>query len=195
MYLVKKSSYIYKVILCAILFGLVSKVFAEITHFLKKAFSDKIQNTSVKSFIGGIIIIILILLIGNRMYLGLSLELLAKSFESSVIPYAFIIKLLLTSITLATGFQGGEVTPLFVIGATLGNFLANIVGLPISFLAGLGMIGVFCGGTETSLASFVMGLELFGGGNIKYIFVACVISYVFSGKSGIFIITKNITIE
>ena len=60
----------YKVILCAILFGLVSKVFAEITHFLKKAFSDKIQNTSVKSFIGGIIIIILILLIGNRMYLG-----------------------------------------------------------------------------------------------------------------------------
>ena len=94
-----------------------------------------------------IIIIILILLIGNRMYLGLSLELLAKSFESSVIPYAFIIKLLLTSITLATGFQGGEVTPLFVIGATLGNFLANIVGLPISFLAGIGMIGVFCGGT------------------------------------------------
>ena len=73
--------------------------------------TDKIQNTSVKSFIGGIIIIILILLIGNRMYLGLSLELLAKSFESSVIPYAFIIKLLLTSITLATGFQGGEVTP------------------------------------------------------------------------------------
>ena len=185
----------YKVILCAILFGLVSKVFAEITHFLKKAFSDKIQNTSVKSFIGGIIIIILILLIGNRMYLGLSLELLEKSFESPVIPYAFIIKLLLTSITLATGFQGGEVTPLFVIGATLGNFLANIVELPISFLAGIGMIGVFCGGTKTPLASFVMGLEIFGGGNIKYIFVACVISYVFSGKSGIYTSQKNITIE
>lgn len=185
----------YKVILCAILFGLVSKVFAEFTHFLKKVFSDKIQNTSVKSFIGGIIIIILILLIGNRMYLGLSLELLEKSFESPVIPYAFIIKLLLTSITLATGFQGGEVTPLFVIGATLGNFLANIVGLPISFLAGIGMIGVFCGGTKTPLASFVMGLEIFGGGNIKYIFVACVISYVFSGKSGIYTSQKNITIE
>ena len=120
---------------------------------------------------------------------------LAKSFESSVIPYAFIIKLLLTSITLATGFQGGEVTPLFVIGATLGNFLANIVELPISFLAGIGMIGVFCGGTKTPLASFVMGLELFGGGNIKYIFVACVISYVFSGKSGIYTSQKNITIE
>ncbi len=129
------------------------------------------------------------------MYLGLSLELLENSFKNPVIPYAFIIKLLLTSITLATGFQGGEVTPLFVIGATLGNFLASIVGLPISFLAGLGMIGVFCGGTKTPITSFVMGVELFGGGSIKYIFLACVVSYVFSGKSGIYTSQKNTTIE
>ena len=183
----------YKVIFCAILFGLTSKLFAELTHFLKKVFSSKIKNTALKSFIGGIIIIILILIINNRMYLGLSLELLKYSFENPVVSYAFIIKLLLTSITLATGFQGGEVTPLFVIGATLGNFLSPIFGLPISFLAGLGMIGVFCGGTKTPLASFAMGLELFGGENIKYIFIACVISYVFSGKSGIYTSQKNST--
>ena len=184
----------YKVIFCSILFGLVSKLFAELTHFLKKVFASKIENTSIKSFIGGIIIIILTLLINNRMYLGLSLELLKASFENPVVSYTFIIKLLFTSITLATGFQGGEVTPLFVIGATLGNFIAPIFGLPISFLAGLGMIGVFCGGTKTPLASFAMGLELFGGGNIKYIFIACVISYVFSGKSGIYTSQKNETI-
>ena len=128
------------------------------------------------------------------MYLGLSLELLKESFENPVVSYAFIMKLLFTSITLATGFQGGEVTPLFVIGATLGNIIAPIFGLPISFLAGLGMIGVFCGGTKTPLASFAMGLELFGGGNIKYIFIACVISYVFSGKSGIYTSQKDETI-
>lgn len=184
----------YKVIFCSILFGLVSKLFAELTHFLKKIFASKIENASIKSFIGGIIIIILTLLINNRMYLGLSLELLKASFENPVVSYAFIIKLLFTSITLSTGFQGGEVTPLFVIGATLGNFIAPIFGLPISFLAGLGMIGVFCGGTKTPLASFAMGLELFGGGNIKYIFIACVISYVFSGKSGIYTSQKNETI-
>ena len=184
----------YKVIFCSILFGLVSKLFAELTHFLKKVFASKIENTSIKSFIGGIIIIILTLLINNRMYLGLSLELLKASFENPVVSYTFIMKLLFTSITLATGFQGGEVTPLFVIGATLGNFIAPIFGLPISFLAGLGMIGVFCGGTKTPLASFAMGLELFGGGNIKYIFIACVISYVFSGKSGIYTSQKNETI-
>ena len=125
------------------------------------------------------------------MYLGLSLDLLKISFQNNVVGYAFLIKLILTSITLATGFQGGEVTPLFVIGATLGNLLSSFINLPISFLAGLGMIGVFCGGTKTPLASFIMGLELFGGENIKYIFIACVISYVFSGKSGIYSSQEN----
>ena len=188
-------SIFYKVILCSILFGLVSKLFAEFTHFLKKVFAKNISNNCLKSFIGGVIIIVIISLLNNRMYLGLSLELLDLSFKQPVIYYAFAIKLILTSITLATGFQGGEVTPLFVIGATFGNILAHLVGLPISFLAGIGMIGVFCGGTKTPLSSFAMGLELFGGMNIKYIFVTCVISYVFSGKSGIYTSQKNLTIE
>lgn len=188
-------SIFYKVILCSILFGLVSKLFAEFTHFLKKVFAKNISNNCLKSFIGGVIIIVIISLLNNRMYLGLSLELLDLSFKQPVIYYEFAIKLILTSITLATGFQGGEVTPLFVIGATFGNILAHLVGLPISFLAGIGMIGVFCGGTKTPLASFAMGLELFGGMNIKYIFVTCVISYVFSGKSGIYTSQKNLTIE
>lgn len=176
----------YKVIACAILFGLVSKLFAELTHYLKKIFGDKVKKSYVKSFIGGLIIIGFILIIQNRMYLGLSLPLLKEAFESPVFGYAFLIKLVLTSITLATGFQGGEVTPLFVIGATFGNLLAPLFNLPLSFVAGIGMIGVFCGGTRTPLASFAMGLELFGGGNLKYLFITCVISYVFAGRSGIY---------
>ena len=184
----------YKVILCSMLFGLVSKLFSVLTHYLKKYFSKLIPKPYVKSFVGGCIIIIIALLLQTQMYLGLSLDLLKDSFEYPVAWYAFLIKLILTSITLATGFQGGEVTPLFVIGATFGNVLSLIINLPISFLAGLGMIAVFCGGTKTPLASFIMGLELFGGGNIKYIFITCVISYVFSGKSGIYSSQKNNTI-
>lgn len=186
-------SVFYKVILCAILFGVVSKIFSETTHYLKEYFTEKFPKSYVKSFVGGVIIIILILIINDRSYLGLSLDLLKNSFNQPVIEYAFIIKLILTSITLATGFQGGEVTPLFVIGATLGNCLSPIVNLPISFLAGLGMIGVFCGGTKTPIASFVMALELFGGVNIKYIFLVCAISYVFSGRSGIYTSQENNT--
>lgn len=181
----------FKVIICAILFGLVSKLFSEATHYLKKYFSKKFSKDYIKSFVGGMIIIALVLIINDRSYLGLSLDLLSKSFDQPVESYSFIMKLLFTAITLATGFQGGEVTPLFVIGATLGNVLGVIMNLPISFLAALGMIGVFCGGTKTPIASFVMALELFGGSNIKFIFLACVISYVFAGKSGIYSSQKN----
>ena len=176
----------FKVIVCAVLFGLTSKLFAELTHALKKFFAAKIPNTSLKSFIGGIIIIIIVLILGTRIYLGLSLDLLSNAFNQPVPKGSFIIKLVLTSLTLSVGFQGGEVTPLFVIGATLGNLLASIIGLPIEFLAGLGMIGVFAGATKTPIASFIMGIELFGSANIGFIFIACVISYVFAGKSGIY---------
>lgn len=176
----------FKVIICAVIFGLVSKLFAELTHSFKKFFAEKIPNTPLKSFIGGIIIIIIVLILGTRIYLGLSLDLLSDAFNAPVAKNAFIIKLLLTSLTLAVGFQGGEVTPLFVIGATLGNLLAGIMGLPIAFLAGLGMIAVFAGATKTPIASFVMGIELFGSDSIVYLFIACVISYVFAGRSGIY---------
>ena len=196
MEVVSNSDYtiFYKVILCSILFGLISKLFSELTYYLKQCFTQLIPKPYIKSFVGGCIVILIALVLQTQMYLGLSLDLLKNSFENSVVGYAFIIKLILTSITLSTGFQGGEVTPLFVIGATLGSFLAPIINLPISFLAGLGMIAVFCGGTKTPLASFAMGLELFGGGNIKYIFITCVISYVFAGKSGIYSSQENNTI-
>lgn len=176
----------FKVLLCAILFGLTSKLFAELTHNLKKFFAEKIPNSALKSFVGGIIIIILVGIIGTRIYLGLSLDLLSDAFNGPVPKGAFIIKLVLTALTLAVGFQGGEVTPLFVIGATLGNLLAGIIGLPIPFLAGLGMIAVFAGATKTPIASFVMGIELFGSANIGYLFIVCVMSYVFAGRSGIY---------
>lgn len=196
MEVVSSSDYsiFYKVILCSILFGLVSKLFSELTGNLKKFFTKLIPKPYIKSFVGGCIVIIIALVLQTQIYLGLSLDLLQDAFENNVVGYAFLIKLILTSITLATGFQGGEVTPLFVIGATLGNFLAPIINLPLSFLAGLGMVAVFCGGTKTPLASFAMGLELFGGGNIKYIFITCVISYVFAGKSGIYSSQENNTI-
>lgn len=181
----------FKVILCAALFGLTSKLFAELTHELKKFFSKKIPNSTLKSFIGGIIIIIIVLILGTRIYLGLSLDLLSDSFTTVVSKDSFIIKLVLTSLTLAVGFQGGEVTPLFVIGATLGNLLAGIVGLPISFLAGMGMIAVFAGATKTPISSFIMGIELFGSSNIEYLFIVCAISYVFAGRSAIYTSQKN----
>ena len=95
-------------------------------------------------------------------------------------------KLIFTTVTLSMGFKGGEVTPLFFIGAALGNTLAVCLGAPIDLMAGLGFIAVFAGATNTPLACTIMGVELFGGDNILYYAVACFVAYYFSGHSGIY---------
>ena len=175
-----------KVTIAAVCFGLTSLCFSELTHFLKKIFASTLPNPMVKSAVGGIIIIVMVYLIGSRDYLGLGIPLITDSFEDTVHPFAFLGKLLFTSVTLGAGFQGGEVTPLFAIGATLGNSLAGVLHMYAPFLAALGFIAVFCGATNTPLACFLMGIELFGSEGAIFMFVACLISYLFSGHTGIY---------
>lgn len=175
-----------KVVAASILFGLVSRLFSELTHALKKWYSHVFRNPMVKSAMGGVILIGLVYLLGTRDYLGLGLPLIEESFAGDVSPFAFLGKILFTSLTLGAGFQGGEVTPLFAIGATLGNALSGWLGLYAPFLAALGFIAVFCGATNTPIACFIMGIELFGGEGAVYMLLACVISYLFSGHSGIY---------
>lgn len=182
--------FVLKIIIASILFGLVSKLFSELTHKLKEIFSYILKNASIKSFVGGLIIIALTYIIGTRDYLGLSLPLMSHAFNANVSPFAFINKLIFTSITLGSGFQGGEVTPLFVIGSTFGSALSNILHISPALLASLGLIGVFAGATNSPITSFVLGLEMFGSQNIQLMFMTCIISYLFSGHSGIYLSQK-----
>ena len=175
-----------KVILASVVFGLVSVLFSELTHFLKRTFTTFVSNPMLKSAIGGLIIIGLVFLVGSRDYIGLGLPLINDSFEGEGSPFAFLWKLIFTAFTLGTGFQGGEVTPLFAIGATLGNSLAGILHVYGPFLASLGFIAVFCGATSTPIACFLMGIELFGSEGAIYMFIACVVSYLFSGHTSIY---------
>lgn len=175
-----------KVIAASIVFGLVSIMFSELTHLLKRTFSAFMKNPMLKSAVGGLLIIALVYITGSRDYLGLGIPLISGSFETDMTPFAFLWKLLFTSLTLGTGYQGGEVTPLFAIGATLGNSLSGILHLYAPFLASLGFIAVFCGATNTPIACFIMGIELFGSDGAIYMFIACLISYIFSGHTGIY---------
>lgn len=179
-------SLIFKLIFAATLFSLTGRLFSHLTAYFKMQFSKWFPNPIFKSFFGGTLVIILVLLVGSRAYLGLSLPLLEQSFNGQTPTFAFLFKLLFTSITLGAGFQGGEVTPLFVIGATLGSTLAPLLAIPVAFLAGLGFIGVFAGATNTPIACFVMGLELFGTDSLPYLFLICVVSYLFSGNLSIY---------
>jgi H+/Cl- antiporter ClcA len=184
-----------KVILAGIAFGLAGFLFSWLSHTIKTQANQLIKtNQWLIPVIGGVIIIVLTLLLGTRDYLGLGVY--AEEPGGASITNAFTVngvtdwswwwKLLFTAITLGMAFKGGEVTPLFFIGAALGNTLAILLGAPVDLFAGLGFIAVFAGATNTPIACTLMGVELFGTNNVLYFAIACFTAYYFSGNSGIY---------
>lgn len=168
-----------------ILFGLIARSFSSLNHTLSNLFA-KIKYPPLRPFIGGIILVVIIYLIGNTQYIGLGIPVISEAFIKQEACYTFAIKLFLTAFTLSAGFKGGEVTPLFFIGATLGSFLSFFIPLPLSLLAGMGFVAVFAGAANTPLACIFMGIELFGASSGIYIALACVTAYLFSGHTGIY---------
>lgn len=175
-----------QIVAASIVFGCAALLFSEMTHGLKKRFAAWIPNAPLRACVGGFIIIALVYMVGTRDYLGLSLPLLSHSFEEAVSPAAFALKTLFTSITLGAGFQGGEVTPLFVIGSTLGSALAGLFHTSVPLLAGIGLVSVFSGAANTPFACFIMGLELFGTDGALYLLIGCIVSYACSGHARIY---------
>ena len=184
-----------KVVLVAVVFGLVSFLFAETYHTLSALFTKYIKVYWLRPFVGGILVILITLALGTYDYLGIGVTTqngtgvsIANAFHAGgATPWSWFWKLALTSITLACGFKGGEVTPLFFIGATLGAALAVTLHAPIALFAGLGFIAVFAGASNTPLACTIMGIELFGSEYTTFFAVACFVAYLFSGHSGIYL--------
>lgn len=173
-------------VLAGICFGLTSMLFANTTHAIGTFFRKQIKFPPFRLFIGGIIVAVSVYLIGTTKYIGLGIPTILESFSTSLPAYDFAVKLLFTAVTLGVGFKGGEVTPLFFIGATLGNALAWFIPLPIALLAGMGFVAVFSGAANTPLATTIMAIELFGLESGVYAGIACVVSYLFSGHTGIY---------
>lgn len=173
-------------LLVGIIFGLIAWTFSKTTHFWTQIFKSKIQRPPLRPVIGGVVLAIIFFAMGSSRYMGLGIPIIQSAFTEQVLPYDFILKILFTAFTLGAGFKGGEVTPLFFIGATLGNVLVWFVPLPMSLLAGMGFVAVFAGATNTPIACTFMGIELFGAEAGLFIGLACVISYFFSGHTGIY---------
>ncbi|MGP4059586.1 voltage-gated chloride channel family protein [Halobacillus sp. H74] len=175
-----------KVILISVIFSLVSVLYCQLRHGIQN-FSEKLfkKNHMKRAFFGGIIIVVLTMIVGSQDYNGRGLDMLQQSFSEDVPPFAFLAKLVFTAVTLGSGFVGGEAIPLFFIGATLGNALHSFIDLPMSFLAALGLIAVFCGGANTPIAAFLLAMEMFDGKGLEYFFIACLVSYLFSGHHGL----------
>jgi len=183
-----------KVMIAAMAFGLASYLFSVLVNEIKAGLHTYISYKWLVPVIGGIIIILLTFVNGKEDYLSLGID--AQYPGAITIPSAFhtggadawswLWKTIYTTTTLASGFKGGEVTPLFYIGATLGNTLSQILNAPVSLFAALGFIAVFAGATNTPLACTLMGVELFGGQHVLLFAVACFTAYLFSGNTGIY---------
>ena len=173
-------------IIMGILFGLASMLFSRTTHFWSSLFSKNIKYPPLRPFIGGIVLAIAIAGFGFTKYSGLGVPIIVESFWTPNSWYDFLLKILFTGFTLGAGFKGGEVTPLFFVGATLGSALSVVIPMPIAFLAGLGFVAVFSGATHTPIACTIMGMELFGITPGLFIAIACVVAYFSSGSVGIY---------
>ncbi len=184
-----------QVLMAGAAFGLAGRFFSYLIHQIKDT-SGKLFSGApwLVPFAGGCIVIVLTYVAGTRDYLGLGVYAAAPEGVSIVNAFtaggaddfSWLWKIVFTAVTLGMGFKGGEVTPLFFIGATLGHTIAIYSGAPIDLMAGIGFIAVFAGATNTPIACTLMGVELFGAEHVVYFGAACLMAYFFSGHTGIY---------
>lgn len=186
-----------ELIIIGVAFGLAGRLFASLLKWLKQVLQSacNVKNPVIKMmgnpyariFVIGVILSVVLFILYHGRYTGLGTNLINYSVTGQEIYwYDWILKLLLTVITLSAGYQGGEVTPLFAIGATLGAWLATVFGLPIILIAAIGYAAVFGAATNTYFAPILIGVEVFGTEYIPLFFIVCSISYFFSGDISIY---------
>lgn len=186
--------WLWKTALAGIAFGLAARFFIEADHGVRQLAGRLISREWLRPFVGGLLIIILCLALGTRDYTGLGIlpppggtVSISTAFSANGTgSFSWFWKILFTAITLGMGFKGGEVTPLFFIGATLGSALSGIAGVPVDLFAGIGFVAVFAGATKTPIACTIMGMELFGYEYACYFALACFVADFASGKTGIY---------
>lgn len=169
-------------ILCA---GL-SIVFCLMLHKTSDILRKYLKNPYIRIFIAGVIIVALSLLFNTRDYNGAGIPVITKALQGEVVPYAFILKMIFTAITIGAGFRGGEIVPSFFVGATFGCLFGNLVGFSPSVCAAIGLISLFCGVTNCPITSILISFELFGSNGIPFFLISVAISYFMSGYYGLY---------
>lgn len=174
------------VIISSILFGVFGRMFAKGIHLVKGFYNKNIKNNIYRAIISSIVVLLVIVIFRLYKFEGLSTWLIDSGFSGEVTILDPIKKLILTILTLGAGFQGGEVTPLFDIGASLGGAIGNLTNIEPSLLAAIGMICVFGSATNTPLTTIMLGINLFGGEAVPYYIIGAFISYYVIGHNGIY---------
>ena len=166
--------------------ALVAILFCTVMHFSIKHFRKLVKNDFLRIAIGGVAVVALTLLVRTRDYNGGGMHVIFAALEGNAKPWAFLVKLLFTAVTLSAGFKGGEIVPSFFIGATLGCTVAGLLGMSPALGAALGLVGVFCGVTNAPLASMLLSIELFGAEYLPLFGIVAAVSFMLSGHFSLY---------
>ena len=179
-----KSALIVSVL--AILCALVSVLFCIIMHTTEHAYKKYITNPYIRAFVGGCIIIVLTMVVGDYTFNGSGMGIIEGCFEGEVLPYAFLVKIIFTALCIGAGFKGGEIVPAFTTGAAFGCLFGVLTGFSPSLCSAVGMIAVFCGVTNCPISSLLIAFEMFGYEGMPYFLLTVAFSYMFSGYYGLY---------
>ncbi|MCI8895478.1 MAG: chloride channel protein [Lachnospiraceae bacterium] len=175
-----------KISLLAALAAGVSVLFCVALHSAEALYKKFLKNPYLRAGFGGVLVILLTLLVGSQDYNGAGMFIIDRCFAHEAVPYAFLLKILFTALTLGAGFKGGEIVPTFFIGATFGCTFGNLLGFSPDLCTAVGMGAVFCGVTNCPLTSLFICFELFGFAAMPYYLLAIAISYMLSGYYGLY---------
>ena len=174
-------------LLLALACAVVVHLFCFVLHSAAHGLPKLLPNPWVRVLLGGCVVVVFTLLYGSMRYNGAGVNIIAAAVEQGqALPWDWIVKILLTALTLSSGFKGGEVVPSFFVGATFGCVAAPLLGIPAGFGAALGLAGVFCGASNCVVASLVLAIELFGAQGLWYFAIVCGITYALSGYAGLY---------
>lgn len=174
-------------IILSILCALLSIAFIVFLRSTGDLFRRYLKNPYLRIFLAGSVIVLLSLLLQTRDYNGAGIAVIARAVnDGEAVPYAFLLKMLFTAITIEAGFRGGEIVPSFFIGATFGCTFGHLVGFSPSVCAAIGLIALFCGVTNCPVTSLLISFELFGAGGIYYYMITVAVSYFMSGYYGLY---------
>lgn len=176
-----------KTALLAAVLGGVSRLFCMVLHKAEHLYEKRIRNQYIRIFVAGCLVIGLTALVGTDRYLGSGMGIIEEIFHTGHTEwYTFLLKMLFTAVTLGAGFKGGEIVPSFTVGAALGCVLAGVLHLPAELAAACGMIGLFCGVTNSPITSLLISFELFGYEGMPYYLITVAVSYMLSGYHSLY---------
>lgn len=175
-----------KIATLSVICALVSILFCFTIKITEEYFDKLIKNSYLRSFVGGLLVVGLSYLVGTFDYNGAGMDVIGRAMDGEAVPWAFVLKIIFTAVTIAAGFKGGEIVPTFFIGATLGCTLSYLLGLDAGVGAAIGFIALFCGVVNCPVASLILSIEVFGAEGLLYFAIACSISYLLSGCFGLY---------